>query len=70
VGQQSHGSHGAYSVRQNGFLLQGWNRQAVVSGRVLGEVKMVKGAGLTWAAAFADADREAALGLSPAGSCS
>jgi hypothetical protein len=28
---------------------------------VLGEVKAVKGAGLTWEAAFADADRETAL---------
>jgi transcriptional regulator with XRE-family HTH domain len=36
---------------------------------LLGEVKTVKGAGLTWEAAFADADREAALGLSPAGFC-
>jgi hypothetical protein len=33
VGQQGHGSHGAYSVRKDGFLLQGWNRQTVVSGR-------------------------------------
>ena len=32
---------------------------------LLGEVKAVKGAGLTWEAAFADADREAALGQSP-----
>jgi hypothetical protein len=37
---------------------------------LLGEVKAVKGPGLTWEAAFADADREAALGLSTAGFCS
>jgi hypothetical protein len=33
VGQQGHGSHGPHSVLKNDFLLQGWNRQAVVSGR-------------------------------------
>ena len=36
---------------------------------LLGEITAVKGAGLTWEAAFADADREAALGLSTAGFC-
>jgi hypothetical protein len=37
---------------------------------LLGEVKAVKGAGLTREAAFADADGGAALELSPAGFCS